>query len=57
MINVFLNHVIFLTFVAKKLDEIVEFFNKIVYNMCNKNGVCGKNIRWRLLWKLKEMCT
>lgn len=24
--------------------------------MCNKNDAYGKKIRWRLLWKLKEMC-
>ena len=40
---------------AKILDEAIAFLEKIVYNVSNKSAVCGKNIRWRLVWRLKEM--
>ena len=43
-------------FVAKILDEPLAFFEEVVYNVSNKSAAYGKNIRWRLLWKLKEMC-
>jgi hypothetical protein len=43
-------------FAAKKLDEAIAFFENVVYNVSNKSAVCGKNIRWRLLWRYKETC-
>ena len=43
-------------FVAKILDESIAIFKNIAYNISNKSADCGKNIRWRLLWRLKETC-
>ena len=48
-------HLIKMPHVAKILDEPIVFFEKVVYNVSNKSAVCGKNIRWRLVWRLKEM--
>ena len=41
-------------FAAKILDEPIAIFKNTVYNVSNKSADCGKNIRWRLLWRLKE---
>lgn len=41
-------------FEAKILDEPIAIFKNTVYNVSNKSDDCGKNIRWRLLWRLKE---
>ena len=53
--RLFYSHLIKMPHVAKILDEPIAFFEKVVYNVSNKSAVCGKNIRWRLLWRLKEM--
>ena len=42
-------------FAAKILDEPIAIFKNMVYNVSNKSAVCGKNIRWGLLWRSKEM--
>ena len=47
----FYSRVIKMPFAAKKLDETSAFFENVVYNVSNKSAVCGKNIRWRLLWR------
>ena len=41
-------------FAAKILDGPIAIFKNTVYNVSNKSADCGKNIRWRLLWRLKE---
>ena len=41
-------------FAAKILDEPIAIFKNTVYNVSNKSADCVKNIRWRLLWRLKE---
>ena len=41
-------------FAAKILDEPIAIFKNTVYNVSNKSDDCGKNIRWRLLWRSKE---
>ena len=40
--------------ILKILDELIAIFKNTVYNISNKSADCGKNIRWRLLWRLKE---
>ena len=44
-------YLIEMPFAAKILDEPIAFFEEVVYNVSNKSAVCGKNIRWRLLWR------
>ena len=45
------SHLIKMPFAAKILDETIDFWFAMMYNVSNKSAVCGENIRWRLLWR------
>ena len=44
-------NIIKMPFAAKILDEPIANIKITVYNISNKSAVCGKNIRWRALWR------
>ncbi len=50
-------HLIKVPFAAKILDETIALVKIMCYNVSNKNAVCGKNIRWRMIWKSEETNT
>ena len=46
---------IFVTYLPKILNANIDNELNLWYNSFNKNGQFGKNIKWRAIWKLKEI--